>query len=364
MWISDCTQGRRTHSRLLARVKGLAGVARAVVSTSLALGILLAGVLLPQFWEEATTATGQDERRIQEPIYDLSISEDEGLILLRTRRALLIRDLATGGLIQKFSSRSHTAAHAAWIPNREALLVASHKGPIAEWRGKPGAISRYRIHSAHRHEVLAFAWTRDSRLAATVSSDLICVWDLDQEAIVAKASMDAGRVGSLHFSPDDDLLLAGCDDGSLRLFQTDDLQPAGVYHLASSPVIHARFIQGGQRIFAADRSGRLSLIDTVTGQKLLVRRAHLGQLMAAAVSADDRFAAIAGYHKTIRLYDLESLTETACLTGHEMPATSLQFSQSGDRLYSAGQDGTVRSWDTQTFAELDCYQGTLPNAED
>ena len=83
-----------------------------------------------------------------------------------------------------------------------------------------------------------------------------------------------------------------------------------------------------------------------------------GETTALAVSSDERWVAAGDDAGTIQLWDLQNLdTPPHLLKGHEGPVFDLAFGTNGSTedatLYSAGADGTLRSWmwPTGTAAE-------------
>ena len=74
---------------------------------------------------------------------------------------------------------------------------------------------------------------------------------------------------------------------------------------------------------------------------------------AVAVTRKGNLVASGGADSTIRLWSLPAGELIAELIGHELgPIESLDFSPTGERLVSAGEDGSIRVWDVATCKEL------------
>lgn len=75
-----------------------------------------------------------------------------------------------------------------------------------------------------------------------------------------------------------------------------------------------------------------------------------------AVDASERWLAIATNGGEIRIWDMESWSETACLRGHQARIRSMAFSPDGRLLASGDWDGNIRIWDP---ARASSYADTL-----
>ncbi|WP_439517008.1 WD40 repeat domain-containing protein, partial [Limnospira sp.] len=65
----------------------------------------------------------------------------------------------------------------------------------------------------------------------------------------------------------------------------------------------------------------------------------------------------ASWDNTLKLWDLETGTELATLTGHSSSVTAVAIAPDGKRAVSASDDNTLKLWDLETGKELATFTG-------
>ena len=170
-------------------------------------------------------------------------------------------------------------------------------------------------------------------------------------------------IKAIAFSPDGARMAAYQSGGksAVNLWRTADWS----HSLIDNPEgggIHGGgvgFLGAGNRIAIGWGSGKLSIHDTATGDKLREVAAHRDGITAMAISPDSRVIATgAGFtEKNIKLWSPDSDKPLGELTGHQAWISTLAFSPDGTLLASSSADQTIRLWDTKTWSEVATLRG-------
>jgi WD40 repeat protein len=104
------------------------------------------------------------------------------------------------------------------------------------------------------------------------------------------------------------------------------------------------------RLASGSRDNTIRLWDLNTHTETACLKGHTSEVTALTVLPDGRLAS-GSHDNTIRLWDLKTFTETACLKGHTSEVTALTALPHG-RLASGGQDKTIRLWDLAARCDI------------
>ena len=221
--------------------------------------------------------------------------------------------------------------------------------------------------------VTALAFSPDGRmLAAAVhvpsKPDVIRLWDVAAGKTLSDLTGHSGPVICLAFSPDPSatILATGGADKTVKLWDTArsrERRTLGPLELAIRCIA---FAPGGRTVAISrdtpntpyDRS-HIYLFDTASGTPKAVfdGSGHLRRVCSMAFLRDGRTLLVGGgdsYHPLaaqVMVLDLDTKEVRKTLTGHTGLVQSLALLEEDKTLATAGSDGTIKLWDTQTWEE-------------
>ena len=207
--------------------------------------------------------------------------------------------------------------------------------------------------SGHTGFVEAVAFSPDSTIFASGSSDsTVRFWDVGTLSNIATLEGDS-QVRSVAFSPDGRTLASGMADGTVRLWEVETETHTGtlegdlvVHSVAFSPdgSILAVGLDGGTvKLWDLETEANTSL-SWSTPRVSSVAFSPDGSTLAAGMSGS-----LSGPdHASIKLLDMGAESDLATLSGHASYINSVAISPDGTTLASGSRDGTVRLWDLET----------------
>lgn len=245
-------------------------------------------------------------------------------------------NIEQGTLETKLKGLPSRALVATFAPHGQWVAGGNDAGVVVVWDVATG-MSKWHINAFSR-ELAPDGSDRDSDKSASPSSS-------------------EHRVTGLAVSPDEHLLAASSDDHSIRVLDAADGKE--LYLLRADRPLHSvAFLQGGSLVTCCADNGQTYTWDLGSGEKKVVElEGHTAPVMAAAWSVDGSWLVTAGQDETLRTWDTATGAERCTLRGHTDSVWGVAISPDGKRVASASGDKTVKVWEAATGEELLTLRG-------
>jgi WD40 repeat protein/serine/threonine protein kinase len=253
----------------------------------------------------------------------------------------------------------------------------------------PALVTPIAEFEAHRGSVSGMAYSDDGRRMVTTGADgALKVWDANQHTLIRTIELDDGPATSLAISGG--RALTGHANGKVVLWDLDRAEKVVTVQRNDANIWAVTFTGDPNRFATASHDWKVTLWDArQAAAPLQVLDGHENSVQALAYAPQQLLLASGSADKTVRVWNLDTLSlkrsfsgprdfvtsvafsqsgkllaggaldgriqiwsvptsrRIRALTGHRGRVADLAFSPSGDQLASAGEDGTVRLWDLQ-----------------
>lgn len=277
-------------------------------------------------------------------------------------------DLASGRSLRTIQTSRHAVDELRFVPNR-GLLVSTHGMPPeiktnASGRPELGDMERvliWRLDTGERVATLdhgapvsAMAIDAQHRWLATAGTGRpLKLWSLQGLRLEREFDLGPDAMPVLAFSADGNALLAVDNNLALRrwdlsrgtLTQGPSRLPS-VNSTAESSERLAWFDHRAQRVVQVDRSG-VRLVDLAGRAPERQVAGVPTNIQHAVFNADDTLLALVAGNGSTFVVDLASGELRHTLRGHADSVNAVEFTPDGQRLFTGGNDDTLRTWDVR-----------------
>ncbi|MEC8896101.1 MAG: WD40 repeat domain-containing protein [Planctomycetota bacterium] len=170
-----------------------------------------------------------------------------------------------------------------------------------------------------------------------------------------------GTIRALGFSPDGRHLAAAGDDRSVRIWQLSGRRQVARIQGAAAIGDLAYLDAGTLALAGADGAIVLWKVSDAANPKMLhTLSGHVGAVHSLDWSARAGLLASAGEDGSVRTWNPVSGKEVRRLAGHQGAALSVSFSLDGKLLASGGADKVLRAWDVRDGRDRGGFMNRLP----
>src|SRR5262249_47859131 len=179
------------------------------------------------------------------------------------------------------------------------------------------------------------------------------IWDLATGKLLLALRDHTRHTGGVAFSPDGRRLASASGDGTVRVWEATTGQTLHILDSRYGDVRTVASSPDGRRLASAGFDNNVRIWDVTTGQELLSLRGHADSVTQVTFSRDGRLAS-GSDDGTVMVWNAVPLTseekkaehELLTLSGFPHAVNDVVFSRQGGHLAAAGEDGTVRIYDT------------------
>jgi len=167
-------------------------------------------------------------------------------------------------------------------------------------------------------------------------------------------------ITALAASPHGELLVMG-GRRQLLLYHTGSLDLLGVLPFPEGVARVVRFSRNAKLLLAAGgeaaKSGRVAVWDVATAKRVATLGEEFDEVLAADISADQRYVALGGPSKVVRLLETADGSVAHEIRKHTDWVTALEFSPDGERLVTGDRAGNLFLWETRGCREAGTFKG-------
>ena len=230
--------------------------------------------------------------------------------------------METGKVIAKWTGHTKGVRSVCWSADGERVASGSYDGTVRVWSVESGDGVLRPIKTGHEY-VLAVAYSPDTSKFATggYNEDAIKIWDAMTGKLLSTLEQGSS-VWSLAWTSDQKKLIAGFDNGSIRIFNFDST--------------------------------------SFTFQQIAVLGDHKDSVTAISLFQNDHLLASASLDNTARIWDLDTNLPVGLLMQHQDYVYGAAFSADGNFLVTACQDTNAYVWDVHSIPKKAGNKQPLP----
>jgi hypothetical protein len=140
------------------------------------------------------------------------------------------------------------------------------------------------------------------------------------------------------------------------LYHSDDLEYLGVLPFPEGVPHDLKFSRNGKLLLAGGgrggKSGEVVVWDLATGERIITLGDQYDAVIAADLSADQRWIALGGPDRLVKIYDTKDGALEHKIKKHTDWVTALEFSPNGKYLVTGDRNGGLMLWEAATGQEL------------
>ena len=257
-------------------------------------------------------------------------------------------DAGSGRQLEKLSGHRIRVSDIEFSPNNETLVSIDSYGETMIWDleiaqksvafGGKGATPRPRTIAMHPN---------GSRIVSVNESGLT-IFNTITVAVEQEIKIHDALATTVAYSPDGEIIAAGCNEGTIRLWNASTGEELVTLRGHTSTVFDIDFLLGGRRLVSCsnDRSFKVWLIDKPSNQ--LSFPAGSNAINCHYLSKDGKILLCGGVHGSLSYCDLVKRKTTKQFKAHSDAVNCIAVTSDEKLVATGGQDAAVKIWNFET----------------
>ncbi|MEH1856275.1 MAG: hypothetical protein V7L11_32455 [Nostoc sp.] len=273
-------------------------------------------------------------------VYSVAYSPDGRIIASGSKDSTIkLWDVSTGREIYTLKGHFDSVNSVVFSPDGKTFASGSDDTTIQLWDVTTGR--QIRTLQAHSACVRSVAFSPDGKILASGSTaSTIKLWDVTTGGQIRTLKGHSDWVRSVAFSPDGRTLVSGSDDKTIQLWDVTTGRQIRTLKGHSDFVHSVAFSPDGKNLASGSNDTTIKLWNVTTGGQIRTVQAHSIWVLSVAFSPDGKTLASGG-HGDIKLWDMTTGMQIYTLQGQSF---SLVFSPDGKILAGGSGDKTIKIW--------------------
>ena len=249
-------------------------------------------------------------------------------------------------------NHSEGVKYVKFSPDASLLLSCSTDGKVYVWNARVGQLNYCLL--THLGAVRSCNFSpRDGRFIASCGDDrCIKLWDVKNYSNVTTLKGHSQVVWDINFSPGGTFIVSSSSDKTARVWDTRDSKCVMALEGHTGPVVYSKFSPDGRYICTCSWDKTLRIWDLQTRKTLHLLKGHDDWISYCSFSPKGNVLASSSHDCTVRLWNCRDGTEIALLQDHTSDVNMCLFSPNGQLLASASSDKTVRIFEIQSARDV------------
>ncbi|XP_019622302.1 PREDICTED: telomerase protein component 1-like [Branchiostoma belcheri] len=273
----------------------------------------------------------------------VAVSPDGKVFVCGTEDCVVhLYELATGKQLKTFVGHANKITDCCFVGTSK-ICSSSADGTLSIWDMAGG----YRISSLTNHKRRTNSCCSDPRGKVVVSASWDCtvlIWKVDSDDKKPTTQFrDKRPINCVAFHPEDDKIVTGCWDTTLKVYDTLNKKRVAVIRGHDSSVRDVAYSPNGRHLASAALSGEVKLWSAETGTPVGDLTGHCGQINRLTFSPGGGHLITVGNDHKVKVW-AGNLGKQMNSFGHKdlSHALSVSISPSGEDVVIGYHDGSVR----------------------